>query len=114
MIDWIKEDVQAKGIICRKLSAVVQGLLNEAWTAREQWTTLATHYAHLDVTSQFELRAQLFGEKLKDADDSSRYISTFENARCRFAEMAVTVTEDEMVFLFMAFPLPLSGPYSST
>ncbi|KAG1862091.1 hypothetical protein DFJ58DRAFT_623579, partial [Suillus subalutaceus] len=88
IINWIKEDAQAKGIICRKLSGVVQGLLSETLMAREQWTTLATHYAHLDVTSQFELCVQLFAEKLKDADNTSRYISTFENARCRFAEMA--------------------------
>ncbi|KAG2739542.1 hypothetical protein P692DRAFT_20881716, partial [Suillus brevipes Sb2] len=69
MIDWIKEDAQAKGIICRKLSAVVQGLLNP--------------------------------------DDAPRYISVFENARRRFAEMAVLVTDDKMVFLLL-HRLPLT------
>lgn len=107
MITWIKEDAQAKGIICRKLSAIIQGLLSENWTAREQWNTLATHFGRLDVTSQFKLRAQLFAEKLKDPDDAPRYISTFENARRRFAEMAVVVTKDEMVFLLL-HGLPLS------
>ncbi|KAG2753430.1 hypothetical protein P692DRAFT_20641698, partial [Suillus brevipes Sb2] len=89
------------------LSAVVQGLLSETWTAREQWNTLATHFGRLDVTSQFELRAQLFAEKLKDPDDAPRYISVFENARRRFAEMAVLVTDDEMVFLLL-HGLPLT------
>ncbi|KAG2346977.1 hypothetical protein BDR05DRAFT_996779 [Suillus weaverae] len=51
--------------------------------------------------SQFELHAQLFAEKLKDPDNTPRYISVFRNARCRFVEMAVVVTEDEMVFLLL-------------
>ncbi|KAG0694979.1 hypothetical protein DFH29DRAFT_880322 [Suillus ampliporus] len=98
MIDWIKEDAQAKGIICRKLSAVVQGLLNETWTAREQWNTLATHFGHLDITSNFELRVQLFAEKLKDPDDAPQYISAFKNTRHHFTEMFIVVTDDEMLY----------------
>ncbi|KAG2754167.1 hypothetical protein P692DRAFT_20721155, partial [Suillus brevipes Sb2] len=100
-MDWIKEDAQTKGIICRRLSAVVQGLLNEASTARQQWDVLAMHFGRLDISSQFELRAQLFAEKLKDADDVSRYISVFEHARRRFAEMAITFTDGEAVFLLL-------------
>lgn len=99
MIDWIKEDAQAKGIIGRRLSPVVQTLLDEALTARQQWKTLAEHFGRLDVTSQFELREQLFNEKLKDVDDASRYIGVFKSGRQRFAEMGVTVTEDEAIFL---------------
>ncbi|KIK32194.1 hypothetical protein CY34DRAFT_37464, partial [Suillus luteus UH-Slu-Lm8-n1] len=83
------------------LSAVIQGLLNESWTAQEQWNTLAIHFRCLDVTSQFELCMQLFAEKLKDPDDTPRYISTFEGTRCRFAEMSIVVTDDEMVFLIL-------------
>ncbi|KAG1792608.1 uncharacterized protein HD556DRAFT_1309156 [Suillus plorans] len=55
MIKWIKEDVQMKGIICRKLSAVIQGLLDESSTAQEQWDILAMNFGHLDMSSQFEL-----------------------------------------------------------
>jgi hypothetical protein len=51
IIEWIKQDAQAKGIICRKLSVIIQGLLSETWMAREQWNMLATHFACLDVTS---------------------------------------------------------------
>lgn len=101
MIDWIKEDAQAKGIVCRKLSPVVQGLLSESSTAREQWDTLAQHFGRLDMSSQFELCAQLFAEKLKDADDVSCYISVFKHARRHFAEMAITFTDDEAVFLLL-------------
>lgn len=101
MIEWIKEDAQAKGIISRRLSPVVQTLLDEALTARQQWESLAKHFGRLDVTSQFELREQLFNEKLKDAEDASRYIEVFKNGRRRFAEMGVTVTEDEAIFLLL-------------
>lgn len=103
MIEWIKEDAQAKGIISRRLSPVVQTLLDEALTARQQpeWESLAKHFGRLDVTSQFELREQLFNEKLKDADDASRYIGVFENGCRRFAEMGVTVTKDEAIFLLL-------------
>lgn len=101
MMDWIKEDAQAKGIICRRLSAVVQSLLDESLPARQQWEALANHFGRLDVTSQFELREQLFNEKLKDPDDASRYIGVFEHGRRRFAEMGVTFTEDEAIFLLL-------------
>jgi hypothetical protein len=81
----------------------VQTLLDEALTARQQpeWESLAKHFGRLDVTSQFELREQLFNEKLKDADDASRYIGVFENGCRRFAEMGVTVTKDEAIFLLL-------------
>lgn len=101
MIEWIKEDAQAKGIICRRISPVVQSLLGESLTARQQWDTLSKHFGRLDMTSQFELRDQLFNEKLKDADDASRYIGVFENGRRRFAEMGVVVTEDETIYLLL-------------
>lgn len=101
MIKWIKEDAQAKGIISRRLSPVIQTLLDEALTARQQWESLAKHFSRLDITSQFELREQLFNEKLKDAEDASRYIGVFENGCRRFAEMGVTVTKDEAIFLLL-------------
>ncbi|KAG1830943.1 hypothetical protein DFJ58DRAFT_736829 [Suillus subalutaceus] len=59
------------------------------------------HFGCLDMSSQFELQAQLFAEKLKDTDDVSRYISVFEHARRRFAEMAITFTDGEAVFLLL-------------
>ncbi|KAG2340505.1 hypothetical protein BDR05DRAFT_950396 [Suillus weaverae] len=90
MIEWIKEDAQAKGIIYR-----------ESLTARQQWDILSKHFGHLDMTSQFELWDQLFNEKLKDADDASRYIGVFENGRRCFAEMGVVVTEDETIYLLL-------------
>lgn len=59
------------------------------------------HFGHLDMSSQFELRAQLFSERLKDAEDVSRYISIFENARCHFTEMAIIFTNNQAVFLLL-------------
>lgn len=47
MKEWIKEDAQAKAIIGRKLSPVVQEMLDESLSAREQWNVLAQC---LDVT----------------------------------------------------------------
>ncbi|KAG1800683.1 uncharacterized protein BJ212DRAFT_1218920, partial [Suillus subaureus] len=101
MMEWIKEDAQMKGIICRKLSLVVQGLLDKSSTAHDQWNTLAMHFACLDMSLQFELCAQLFAEKLKDADNVSCYISVFEHARWCFTEMAITFTDDKAVFLLL-------------
>ncbi|KAG2030116.1 hypothetical protein BDR03DRAFT_1017499 [Suillus americanus] len=63
MKDWVKEDAQAKAIISRRLSPIVQNMLSKK----------------LDVTSQFKLHDQLFSGQLKDADDASWYISVFEN-----------------------------------
>jgi len=101
MKEWLKEDAQAKAIIGRKLSPVVQNMLNEDFSAREQWEMLAKRFARLDVTSQFELRTQLFTERLKDADDASRYLGVFENGRRRFAEMGVTFTDEEAIWMFL-------------
>jgi len=79
MKEWIKEDAQAKAIIGRKLSPVVQNMLDEALSAHEQWDVLAQRFSCLDVTSQFKLRSQLFSERLKDAEDAPRYLGVLEN-----------------------------------
>jgi hypothetical protein len=101
MKEWIKEDAQAKVIIWRRLSPVVQNILGEKLTARQQWETLSKHFSHLDVTSQFDLRTQLLDERLKDADDAPRYLDIFKNGRRRFAEMGLTFTDEEAIWMFL-------------
>jgi len=101
MKNWVKEDAQAKAIIGRRLSPIVQNMLGEKLTARQQWEMLLKRFARLDVTSQFELRTQLFSEKLKDPDDASRYLGVFENGRRRFAEMGVTFTDEESIWMLL-------------
>ncbi|KAG2751742.1 hypothetical protein P692DRAFT_20708322, partial [Suillus brevipes Sb2] len=49
----------------------------------------------------FELRSQLFSERLKDADDAARYLGVFENGHRRFAEMGITFTEEVCVFMLL-------------
>lgn len=95
--EWVKEDAQAKAIIGRRLSPIVQNMLGEKLTARQQWNALLKRFGRLNVTSQFELRDQLFSERLKDMEDASRYISVFENGRRRFAEMGIAFTDSEAV-----------------
>jgi hypothetical protein len=105
MKEWIKEDAQAKAIIGRKLSPVVQNMLDEALSAREQWDVLAQRFSRLDVTSQFELHSQLFSERLKDAEDAPRYLGVLENGQRRFAEMGVVFTDKEAIFMLLnGFP----------
>ncbi|KAG0696246.1 hypothetical protein DFH29DRAFT_1004740 [Suillus ampliporus] len=87
MKEWIKEDAQAKALISQKLSPIVQNMLNESLTAREQWDILTKRFAHLDVTSQFKLHLQFFTERLKDAEDASRYLSIFKNGHRHFTEI---------------------------
>lgn len=99
--EWVKEDAQAKAIIGRRLSPIVQNMLGEKLTARLQWDALLKRFGRLDVTSQFELRDQLFSEQLKDAEDASRYISVFENGRRRFAEMGISFTNSEAVWMLL-------------
>ncbi|KAG2139851.1 uncharacterized protein EDB93DRAFT_693665 [Suillus bovinus] len=101
MKEWIKEDAQTKVIIYRKLSAVVQNMLDEALTAREQWDMLAKRFARLDANCQFELRTQLFAEKLKNPDDAARYLEVFENGRRRFAEMQIMFTDEEFIWMLL-------------
>ncbi|KAG2747613.1 hypothetical protein P692DRAFT_201806426 [Suillus brevipes Sb2] len=88
--DWIKEDAQAKAIIGRKLSPVIQNMLDEALSAHEQWDVLVQRFSHLDITSQFELRLQLFSEKLKDAEDAPWYLG-----------MGVVFTDEEAIFMLL-------------
>lgn len=101
MKEWIKEDAQTKAIIGRRMSPVVQNMLGERLTARQQWEVLLKRFARLDVTSQYELRSNLFSERLKDAEDAARYLGVFENARRRFAEMSVTFTNEESIFMLL-------------
>jgi hypothetical protein len=101
MKDWVKEDAQAKAIIGRRLSPVVQNMLAEKLTARQQWDTLIKRFARLNITSQFELRTQLFSERLKDTEDASRYLGVFENGRRRFTEMGVTFINEESIWMLL-------------
>jgi hypothetical protein len=103
MKEWInlKEDAQTKAIIGRKLSPIVQNILDKSLSAHEQWEMLAKRFARLDVSSQYELHAQLFTEKLKDAEDAARYLGVFENGRHRFAEMWITFTDKEAIFMLL-------------
>ncbi|KAG0701978.1 hypothetical protein DFH29DRAFT_805640 [Suillus ampliporus] len=101
MKEWIKEDTQAKAIISRKLSPVVQNMLDEQLTACGQWDMLLKRFAHLNVTLQFELHSQLFMEKLKDAEDAGRYLGVFENGRQWFMEMQITFTDEEAIFMLL-------------
>ena len=66
--------------------------------ACEQWEILSQHYAQNDLLSQYELHAQIRSEKLKDADDTSRYLRVFEDACCRFIQMGVKYSNDESIF----------------
>ncbi|KAG1865844.1 hypothetical protein DFJ58DRAFT_838487 [Suillus subalutaceus] len=91
MKEWIKEDVQVKAIIGCKLSLVVQNILDEGLSACEQWEMLVKIFARLD----------LFTEKLKDAEDATQYLGVFENGRCRFAEMRITFTDEEAIFMLL-------------
>lgn len=101
MKEWVKEDAQTKAIIRCRLSPVVQNMLGEKLTAHQQWEMLTKHFAWLDVTSQFELHTQLFSECLKDAEDASRYLGVFENGRRCFAEMGVTFTDEESIWMLL-------------
>ncbi|KIJ13147.1 hypothetical protein PAXINDRAFT_81723, partial [Paxillus involutus ATCC 200175] len=101
MKEWIRDDAKAKEIICRKILSLVLSILDEKKSARKQWGILATHYARLDITSQFELQAQISTERLKDASDATRYLGAFQDARRRFIEMGATFTDDEAVFMLL-------------
>ena len=87
-LNWLTKDMQAKALcIDKKISTTVVSLLNEVQTAQEQWDALASHYAHTDILSQYELWAHVWSEKLKDAEDVSHYVGVFEDARCHFPQM---------------------------
>ncbi|KAG2129253.1 uncharacterized protein EDB93DRAFT_1256315 [Suillus bovinus] len=77
--EWAKEDTQAKAIISRCCSPIVQNMLGEELTACQQWNALEKLFGRLDVTSQFELCDQLFSERLKDTEDALQYLSIFKN-----------------------------------
>jgi hypothetical protein len=89
IFDWIAKDAQAKVIINRKISPVIASQLDRSWNARQQWDLLALRYSRSDsdVLSIYELRRTIRSEKLKGAEDISRYVSVFEDARRRFLQM---------------------------
>ncbi|KIK76794.1 hypothetical protein PAXRUDRAFT_100873, partial [Paxillus rubicundulus Ve08.2h10] len=98
VLDWLAKDAQAKSIIDRKISTIVASQLDENQTARQQWDVLAQRYSRTDILSQYELRACVRSEKLKDTSDALRYLGVFEDARRRFIQMGVMYSEDEAVF----------------
>ncbi|KAG1834039.1 hypothetical protein DFJ58DRAFT_847685 [Suillus subalutaceus] len=101
MKEWIKEDAQMKAIIGHKLSPIVQNILDEGLLARDQWEMLVKRFAHLDMTLQYELCSQLFMEKLKDAEDATRYLGVFKNGCRRFAEMQIAFMDEEAIFMLL-------------
>ena len=98
ILDWLAKDAQAKALVNRKISTVIANQLNENQTARTQWDILSECYSRNDILSQYELCARVHSEKLKDADDASRYLGIFEDARCRFIQMGITYSNDEAIF----------------
>jgi hypothetical protein len=69
---------------------VVANQLHEGQMARKQWEILSERYSRTDLLSQYELRARVRLEKLKDANDAPCYLGVFENACCRFIQMGIT------------------------
>lgn len=101
VLDWLAKDTQAKALIDRKTSPVIVNQLAVTQTAREQWLILSERYERKDLLSQYELRAHVRSEKLKDADDVPRYLGVFDDARRRFIQMGLGVTyysNDEAIF----------------
>jgi hypothetical protein len=98
ILDWLAKDAQAKALIDRKTSPVVANQLAATQTVREQWVILSERYEQKDLLSQYELRAHVHSEKLKDADDAPQYLGIFEDARRRFIQMGVTYSNDEAIF----------------
>ncbi|KAG2756191.1 hypothetical protein P692DRAFT_20716027, partial [Suillus brevipes Sb2] len=76
-------------------------ILGEKLTPHQQYEMLIKCFACLNVTSQFELCTQLFSEWLKDAEDTSRYLSIFENGHQCFAEMGMTFTDEESIWMLL-------------
>jgi hypothetical protein len=98
ILDWLAKDAQAKAVIDRKVSSIVASQLDENLTAWEQWKILSQQYSWNDLLSQYELRARVHSEKLKDAEDAVRYLGIFEDARRCFIQMGITYSDDEVVF----------------
>jgi hypothetical protein len=98
ILDWLAKDAQAKAVIDRKVSSIVTSQLDENLTAQEQWEILAQRYSWNDLLSQYELRAHVHSEKLKDAEDAVRYLGIFEDACQHFIQMGMTYSDDEAVF----------------
>ena len=48
--------------------------------------------------SQYELRSRICSEKLKDADDVARYLGVFKDTRCRFIQVGVSYSNDQLIF----------------
>ncbi|KAG0698457.1 hypothetical protein DFH29DRAFT_878003 [Suillus ampliporus] len=84
MKERLKEDAQTKAIIGRKLSPIVQNILDEGLSAREQWEMLSKRFAHLD-----------------DTEDTTQYLGVFENGRRHFTEMRITFTDKEAIFMLL-------------
>ncbi|KIK36396.1 hypothetical protein CY34DRAFT_94470 [Suillus luteus UH-Slu-Lm8-n1] len=73
---WLINDLKAKAIITRRLSVTVQQLISthHSVTARDAWTTLATHFGRIDMGSQHVVRQSLYALQMKDAADASNYV----------------------------------------
>ncbi|KAG2065689.1 hypothetical protein BDR04DRAFT_142636 [Suillus decipiens] len=71
MKEWMKKDAQTKGIIYRKLPPIIQNMLGEKLTARQQWEVLLKRFARLDGIYQFKLRSRLFAESERRRGRSS-------------------------------------------
>ncbi|KAI9464894.1 hypothetical protein HD554DRAFT_2026197 [Boletus coccyginus] len=89
ILDWLAKDAQAKALIDRKISMVITSQLSDSQSAREQWSILFQHYARNDLMSQYELRSRIRLEKLKDADDTARYLGVFEDAQRQFIQQSL-------------------------
>ena len=98
ILDWLAKNAQAKALIDRKFSSVVANQLNESQTVCEQWDILSECYSRNDLLSQYELCARICLEKLKDANDASRYLGVFEDTHRRFIQMGIIYSNDESIF----------------
>ncbi|OAX32085.1 hypothetical protein K503DRAFT_677394, partial [Rhizopogon vinicolor AM-OR11-026] len=97
---WLIDDSKAKTIILRRLTPGVSLLIPRTTnaTAREAWKILRDHFHRSDVSSQYVLRRQIQGLRMKDSLDGSRYVGQHISYRDRLIGMGATYSDEEAVF----------------
>ncbi|KAG1743744.1 uncharacterized protein EDB91DRAFT_1081112 [Suillus paluster] len=100
MKEWIKEDAQMKVIIGRRLSPIIQNILGEKLTARQQWEMLSKRF----IPSRCHFPIQTSIPTLLQKTERPRQCFTLS----WFAEMGITFTD-----IFLKRPKEWRGKHHS-
>lgn len=100
MREWLLNDIKAKDLITRRLSASIGALVSRSHTvsARKAWQILAEHFNRTDTSAQYQLRQRLDSLRMKDSADATDYVGQHAVIRERLRDSGAPLRDGDAIY----------------